>query len=232
MFERLRKLASAATGSKTSPAPRMARSKLESLFAVGGGARELAALPRERGALTISVALLTYAGQRAARLRDAINAAHSGSKGKWLASEAQQINCAFDYIFIEAAALCFWSVMSRFWDDDAGDFWVEDDSPDEWYLETLLDALDIADKIIGTASTKIPECYLSREVTFYNETVRGQPRSADKFAASVVQWVCHGAEPGSGSAARLISGLCLMAVAEVDRHELDALCRTAHAHFA
>jgi hypothetical protein len=231
MFEGLKKLANLASPNKTITAPTVNRSQLESLFAISGGARELAALPREPGPLTISVILLTHAGKRAARLRDAINTAHERSKGKWLATEAQRINCAFDYIFIEAAALYFWSVMSRFWDDDVGDFWTEDDSPDAGYLETLVDSLDIADKIIGSASTKIPECYLSKEVAFYNETVDGQRRPIDKFAASVVQWLCYGAEPGPGSAARLISGFCMMAVAEVDRNELETICRTVHAHF-
>lgn len=209
------------------------RSELEYLFATHTGLGAIDALlkklPWSEETKTVTAIILTYAGQRAARLRDAIALGHQRSNGKWRTSIPQRVDCNFDPIFIETAALCFWSVMDQYWDDDEMDFWIEDDSPDEPYLETLRDALDAADEIISKTSTKDLRCYLYQEVRFYNEPVDGEHRQPiEKYAASVATWVCRGADSGPGSLYRFIQGLSLMAAGEIDRIELESLCRTAH----
>lgn len=233
MLEILRKLSGFRRPNETKEQHRPPPTELECLFATRTGLSGIDALLKElpwsEEAKTIAAIILTYAAQRAARLRDAISLGHAKTNGHWRTSTAQQVHCDFDPIFVETAALCFWSVMGRYWDDDEIDFWIEDDSPDEPYLATLTDALDVADDIVGKNSETDLRNYLYQEVRFYNEPLDGKRQPIEKFAASVATWVCRGSGPGSESAHRLIQGLSLMAVGEIDRVELESLCRAAHA---
>lgn len=209
-------------------------SQLEYLFATQGNVPArvsfLSKRPYDSTSLAVSTAILSYAGGRAARLRDAINLAAKQMKGRWPADLRRQINSEFDHLFVETVALCFYAAMNRFWDEDEMDFWVEDDSRDADYLQTLRDALDVADEIISDSCTAISKTYLSQEVAFYCEKKEGESQPVEKFISSVLQWAlpANAAAAPQGtpfSAKQIFTGLCLMAVKELDPKELDVICR-------
>jgi hypothetical protein len=215
--------------------PRRRLSHLEYLFATQAEVSERVSIltkrPSDSTSLAASIAVLSYAGRRAARLRDAINLAKKRMKGRWSNELRQQIHSEFDHLFVETAALCFYAAMNKFWDEDESEFWVEDDSRDVEYLETLRNALAVADDIISDSCPAISSGYLAQEVAFLCESQGGKPQPVEKFIASVLQWSLPATETSDSpfSAKQIISGFCLMAVKEVSPKELDAVCRFVEA---
>jgi len=146
-------------------------------------------------------------------------------------AERQNIDCEFDPIFVETVALCFWSIMGKFWFDDEDDFWVEDESPDWDYLDQLRETLDLADSVISAAASPTLRDYLRAQVTSYMKRDADDSVAAvERFADSICTWTLRRAtyNPPTHLTA-IITAFCLKSVAEINRPELDALCRLAYA---
>ena len=222
--------------------PQVKRSKLEVLFATSEESREreidkILRNPKcpSLASVIISATILTYAGQRAARLQDAINITKQEFDTIATKEERLDISCEFDQIFTEVAALCFWSVMNRYWNDDEGDFWVNEESADLDYLEDLRDALDFADSLIGDATKAVPEHYLYSDVKSYQREGPGNSSQAmERFTRSIGTWTFWGMTPTMSAdfATRVVAAFSLNTIGEVNRNELDALCRLSYARTA
>ncbi len=210
-------------------------SKLEFLFSTQEGARELDKITlnlKNRAAaaeLTIANSLLVYAGRSAATLRNTLKEAKILLASSEITSDDSKIRCVFDQVFAETAALHFWAVMSRFWDEDEMDFWVAEDSRDAAYLEALREALEFADGTISGISPEIPKNYLTQRVVSYSDKSDGTTSTGEKFVNYVLRWLLPGKDPLLSLSTPFLSGPCMVTAGSLNPDELDAFCRLAHA---
>ena len=216
-------------------APKINKSRLENLFATneeptGPDKVLLNRKAHSRPSLYVTVTILVYAGQRAARLRDAIKMTKDKYAGASV-EEKRNITCEFDQIFVETAALCFWSVMNKYWEGDVGDFWVEDESSDWEYLETLRDAFDLADSVITATTSPMLHDYLHAQVNSYmTGDANDSSPAMERFTRSICTWTLHRATDNPpDSITRIVTAFCLKTIGDINRPELDALCHLAYA---
>lgn len=211
-----------------------ALSRLEFLFTTSEGSGELKKIIKAKTqriqlpSIKVSVTILGHAGFLAAGILKATDKLANSKTLDGAVVLRQRLQCEYDAIFAETAALCFHLAMHQFWDGDADEFCVSDD-PDGTdyfesdYLEALIEALDFADDTVCDISSKIPKTYIRLRALSYEEEPNAADHARDWFAANVVKLIFPNPEP----AALLLATLCMAASDEMHPDKLDALCRLA-----
>lgn len=174
--------------------------------------------------MTVSVTVLGYAGFHTVRICNGIGKLGNTPKLQLLADQHERIKAKSDRIIIETAALCFHTVMHRYWDEDIGDFCAEDEDQDgAEYPECLMEALDFADDTVSDMSSMVPKSYLRLRALSYEENFDEANHVSEKFAAHVVKSIFSAPDP----AGLLLGSVCMVASDELNPAKLDALCRAS-----